>query len=169
MSSYFHHHVNHSLTGIGGQPIIITRNINKDPLKVSEKSSQQNQPCLDISSTMKIILNEELTYVHPLINSLFSENIDENILPAARLKSFAGLWKKVTQDPEILSIVKRYQIPLLETPKQDCLLPQMSKNQINKKQGEIISNEVQEMSRKGTVRPGQHVQGEFLSSLFLVP
>ena len=53
--------------------------------------------------------------MHPIIRKLFTKSIP--IVPlAGRLAYFIAAWEKITQDQEILSIVKGYEIPFVSLP-----------------------------------------------------
>ena len=53
----------------------------------------------------ELIPEESLTNVHPLVKKLFTGKI-KNLQLAGRLAQFRKHWRKLTQDQEILSVVK---------------------------------------------------------------
>ena len=58
-----------------------------------------------------------MSLIHPVLRKFFKEEIG-NISLAGRLSQFGKQWKQITRDPEILSAVKEYQIPLTNLPVQ---------------------------------------------------
>ena len=64
-----------------------------------------------------LIPKEFVTNVHPLVKNLFTIEIP-NLQLAGRLAHFSKHWEKLTQDQEILSVVKGYVIPFLKVPVQ---------------------------------------------------
>ena len=65
----------------------------------------------------ELIPKDSLTNVHPLVKNLFTGKIP-NLQLAGRLAHFSKNWEKLTQDQEILSVVKGYVIPFLKVPVQ---------------------------------------------------
>ena len=65
-----------------------------------------------------IIPIEDLRNVHPWVKSLFSARIVTNLPLAGRLKDFLEAWEILTNDPEILEIVRGFKIPFLKNPTQ---------------------------------------------------
>ena len=66
-----------------------------------------------------IIPIEDLRNVHPWVKSLFSAR-KVPILPlAGKLKYFLEAWEILIKDPEILEIVKGFNIPFLKNPTQE--------------------------------------------------
>ena len=55
----------------------------------------------------ELIPEKSLTNVHPLVKSLLTGKIP-NLQLAGRLAHFSNNWEKLTQDQEILSVVKGY-------------------------------------------------------------
>ena len=126
----------------------------------------QMLPVHNIVSNTKLVPEKDLEQVHPVIKKLFSPlKIRQNLPPAGRLKHFQRAWKLITKDPEILSLIKGYKIPLLKTPIQDKTppIPHMSKAQKN-----LVEIEIETMLRKGAICRTNHAAGEFISNLFLV-
>ena len=106
-----------------------------------------------------------LGHVELLIRKLFTKNIP-NVPLAGRLPYFIRACQKISQDQEILSILKRYQIPF------ESLLFQEKtpnfQNKISKEQFSRVEQEVLEILEKGTIQKVVPAQGQFLSNLFLV-
>lgn len=68
-------------------------------------SSVLKQKNLNVISDFILVQKKELKLVHLIIRKLFSQKIDQKLLPAGRLKHFVQNWEKVTGDPEILSLI----------------------------------------------------------------
>ena len=58
----------------------------------------------------ELIPEESLTNVHPVVKTWFTGKIP-NLQLAGRLAHFSKNWKKLTQDQEVLSVVKGYVTP----------------------------------------------------------
>ena len=102
--------------------------------------------------------------VHPLIKILLSKSIPDVPL-AGRLKHFVGAWMKITQDPKILDILKRYKISFHSKPFQSKIPFQPI---LSRDGEELVKLEVKEMLKKGAIRKIQPSKGEFVSNLCLV-
>ena len=69
-----------------------------------------------ISST-DLLLGSEFWKIHPLVVNLFPEKIKQ--LPkAGRVKHFVKNWQKLTNNPMVLDIVRRYEIPFILSSRQ---------------------------------------------------
>ena len=66
-----------------------------------------------------IIPIEDLRNVHPWVKNLFSARKVPNLPLAGKLKYFLGAWEILIKDPEILEIVKGFNIPFLKNPTQE--------------------------------------------------
>ena len=66
-----------------------------------------------------IIPIEDLRNVHPWVKSLFSARKVPNLPLAGKLKNFLEAWDILIKDPEILEIVKGFNLPFLKTPTQE--------------------------------------------------
>ena len=82
-----------------------------------------------------------------------------------RIDAFIDTWRSITSDPEILSIVSGYKIPLRYKPVQHSL-PITSSNQANAHQ---IDVEVETLLTKGAITQVSPSKEGFFSRLFLVP
>ena len=73
-----------------------------------------------------------LEHVHPVIRKLFTKSIP-NVPLAGTLAYFIAAWEKITQDQEILSIVKGCEILFVSLPFQEKIsnLTKMSKEQFS--------------------------------------
>ena len=76
---------------------------------------QKEVPVTSNSEPVPLIKIATLEHVHPLIRKLFTKSIPNRPL-AGRLAYFIAAWEKVTQDKEILFIVKWYEILFLSLP-----------------------------------------------------
>ena len=93
-------------------------------------------------STNKIATLEHL---HPIIRKLFTKNIP-NALLGGRLPYFITAWENITQDQEILSIVKGYEISFVSLTSQEKI-PNLSKEQFS-----LLEQEGLEMLEKGAIQ-----------------
>ena len=89
---------------------------------------QKEVPVTSNSELVPLIKTATLEHVHPIIRKLFTKSIP-NVPLAGRLAYFIAAWEKITQDQEILSIVKGYEILFVSLPSQEKLpnLTEMSK------------------------------------------
>ena len=110
------------------------------------------------------LLEVNLNTVHPLVRTLFSREVPAVPL-AGRLNFFEKNWRVLTQDNNILSIIKGYEIPFLEQPYQTRFpcVPHMNQNQV-----QLVDTEIKEMLKKGAIHQALPVQNQFLSTLLLV-
>ena len=109
---------------------------------------------------------EILKHIHTYIKGLLCARKIPNVQLAARLKNFIENWKILTNDTEILSLVEGYTIPFHKISQQKNIpnSPKLS-------QGEktLVQKEIHKMLNKGAiVETPNHLEGEFISNLFLV-
>ena len=104
-----------------------------------------------------------LEHVHSIIRKLFTKSIP-NVQLAGRLAYFIAAWEKITQDQEILSIVKGYEIAFVSLPFQEKI-PNLTK--MSKEQFSLVELEVLEILEKGAIQKVLPTQGQFLSNLSL--
>jgi len=109
---------------------------------------------------------EELTQVHETVRNLFAHLEIQEMPLAGRLRHFLQACEILTQDKQILSIVRGFEIPFLSVPFQEKV-PVPIKT--NLQQEHLIDVEVSEMLRKGAISKVLPVKGEFLSNVFLIP
>ena len=128
-------------------------------------TSQKEIPVTSNPELVLLIKISTLEHVDLLIRKLFTKNTP-NVPLAGRLPYFIRACEKISQDQEILSILKRYQIPF------ESLLFQEKtpnfQNKISKEQFSRVEQEVLEILEKGTIQKVVPAQGQFLSNLFLV-
>ena len=105
-----------------------------------------------------------LEHVHPVIRKLYTKRIP-NVPLAGRLGYFIAAWEKITQDQEILSIVKGFEVPFVSLPLQEKI-PNLTK--MSKEQFSLVEQEVLEMLEKGAIQKSVPKQKQFPSNLFLV-
>ena len=87
-------------------------------------------------------------------------------VPLARaLPYFITAWEKITQDQEILSVVKGHEIPSVSLPFQEKIanLTKMLKEQFSFAEQELL-----EMLEKGAIQKVVPSQGQFLNNLYHV-
>ena len=111
--------------------------------QVSKVLDQEQGPLFRKFS--ELIPGEFLTNVRPLVKNLFTGKIP-NLQLAGRLAHFIKNWEKLTQDQEILSVVKGYVIPFLKVPVQRNIPKQVT---TSKTQEILINQEIMEMLDKG--------------------
>ena len=83
--------------------------------------------------------------MHLIIEKFFTKDIP-NVLLQGRVTDFITAWEKITQNQEILSFVKGYEIPFVSLPSQKKI-PNLTK--ISKEQFSLVEQEVLEMLEKG--------------------
>ena len=64
------------------------------------------------------LTNQNLQYVHPLIQNLLPQEQWSHLPVAGRLKHFQKSWEQLTSDPQVSEIIEVYQIPFSSEPKQ---------------------------------------------------
>ena len=106
-----------------------------------------------------------LKYVHPSLKGFFP--VKEVITPqAGRIHKFLANWKLITNDQKILNIVKGWEIPLLDIPRQNKI-PQDVK--MNTLEDEAMDKEIESMLSKGAIREAIPKGDQFLSNVFVTP
>ena len=105
--------------------------------------------------------------VHP---ALMAMGMDTTILPrplqlARRLQHFLRNWKLLTRDQFILEMFVGIQIPFTSVPHQSRVPPLTFHNQSEQV---ATDQEISEMLQKGAIQVVSPMNGEFLSSVFLV-
>ena len=109
---------------------------------------------------------QDYPMIHPVVRQMFSSQNLQDIPAAGRLKYFLQNWEKLTQDPQILQLVKGYQIPFHTYPLQQ-FPPHPLK--LNKEEQLQVDTEVQNMLTKGAIKEVPPSVDKFLSTIFLVP
>lgn len=85
---------------------------------------------------------------------------------AGQLKNYLKAWKKICNDPKILSWLEGYKIPFDGTPQQ--VNPPIEKIWSPNEALEI-SSLISEFIKKGIVQPCTPTKGQFISNIFLTP
>jgi hypothetical protein len=106
-----------------------------------------------------------LSNVHPSLKSLFSISRVESPL-AGRIQKFLVNWKKVSNDPNILNIVKGWEIPLEEIPVQTRIPNNVNMSSVEERATDL---EIESMLAKGAIREAIPKQDQFLSNIFVTP
>ena len=113
----------------------------------------------------ELIPEESLTNVHPLVKNLFTEKIP-NLQLAGRLAHFSKNWEKLTQDQEILSVVKGYVIPFFKISVKRTIPKEVA---TSKTQELLMDQEITKMLDKGAISKVEHqFPGQFLINILLV-
>jgi len=95
------------------------------------------------------------------IKNIFPLSVNHQLPPADRLRYYLKDCEKITQDQNILQLVKGYQIPFLETPKQ-YKPPQRDPWGLEGQK--LIEQEVQMMLQKGAIQEVLPMQDQFLEA-----
>ena len=115
---------------------------------------------------VKILSTQEYKNVHPLVRDLFGiKVIPPNLPVAGRLKYFLKNWECLTQDPQVLEMVKGFQIPFLSHPSQKSYAPM----KFSAEEKDLISKEIVQMIQKGAIEEVLPGEGQILSPIFIVP
>jgi hypothetical protein len=85
---------------------------------------------------------------------------------ACRVKQCMSRWRSVTSDPWILKNLYGYKLELINTPVQDRPIPEI---RFNKKEKDIMQQEVDKFIDKGILVFSEHEPEEFVSNVFLRP
>ena len=100
-----------------------------------------------------------LQQVHPSLKGLFPT--EEIIAPqAGRTQKFLANWKLITNDQEILNIVKGWEIPLTDIPIQNKVPQELKMNSLK---SQAMDKEVVDMLAKGAIRVAILKEDQFLS------
>ena len=106
-----------------------------------------------------------LQQVHPSIKGLLPTK--EVIAPqAGRTQKFLANWKLLTNDQDILNIVKGWEIPLIDTPTQNKIPQDVRMNNL---ESQAMDKEVEDMLAKGAIRVAIPKEDQFLSNVFVTP
>ena len=117
---------------------------------------QKEVPVTSYLELVPLIKIATLEHVHPVIKK-FTKSIP-NVPLAGRIAYFIATWEKITQDQEILSIIKRYEIPFVSLPFQEKI-PNLTK--MSKEQFSLVEQEVLEMLEKGAIQKVIPNKGNF--------
>ena len=108
---------------------------------------------------------DKLRCVHPTLRGLFP--LSRVTSPqAGRIQKFLINWKMITNDPQILNIVKGWEIPLLSTPHQGRQPHDVT---MNSTETAAADREVESMLAKGAIREAIPKSDQFVSNFFVTP
>ena len=92
--------------------------------------------------------------------------MNEVITFAGNLANHIANWRGITTDPWILEAVKGYRLELASQPYQ---LFTPSPINFSDSESAVVQSEIQTLLDKGAIEHVEYTQGEFISTLFLVP
>jgi hypothetical protein len=98
---------------------------------------------------------------HPLIVRAVPPMVVRSKL-AGRLRLFIHQWERITNNQEILALVRGWTIPFISPPQQGRVT-----SSIPREGKEVVIREIQSLLEKGAIRETKHQEGQVLSSLFL--
>ena len=93
-------------------------------------------------------------------------NTDNVGILAGRLKYFYNVWKKYFDNSMVLKWIQGYEITF-KTPVYQTSLPTEKPWSLNEKMQ--ISNQINQLLKKGAIEKCNFKKGQFLSSIFLIP
>jgi len=126
------------------------------------------QSYLPIFSRVEILPLYQFPQVHPLIMTLFNNKIP-NVPLAGRLVHFQNNWRKLTSDSTLLiDYVQGFQIPFKNNIEPDQYQKPRPIRMSQTEESLIVNKEISEMLKKGAIKKVASVQGQFLSTMFLV-
>ena len=136
----------------------------------SNGTTQKEMATAFCNISVELVPIEKITHVYPLVKEMFPEELKENVPLGGRISHFVQFYEKLTQDHEILEIVKGYKIPLLRTPIQEKV---PLNTPLNKNQKFLVEKEIKEMLETGAIEnfsqhKDQHVQNQTLRNIFPV-
>ena len=166
----------HLVVGVGADPCHSGPEAptTEDTLKASLSDLESKRDHLNqnpdpqmLTKTLEVQNQVVPVNVHPTLTAM---GMDTSILSrplqlAGRLQHFLSNWKLLTQDQFILEMVVGIQIPFTTFPHQNQVPPLTFHNQSEKV---VIDREISEMFQKGAIQVVSPMNGEFLSSVFLV-
>lgn len=110
------------------------------------------------------LTNQNLQYVHPLVQNLLPQEQWSHLPVAGRLKHFQKSWVQLASDPQVSEIIEAYQIPFLSEPKQ---MKPLNPVHLSETENSLLEN--QSHARKGAIQMMKDYQNRFLSPLsFLI-
>lgn len=86
--------------------------------------------------------------------------------PAGRLSPFLEEWRRLTSDSRILKWIKGYKIPFSESVIQRAI---PKKPAWSNKERSLITDHINKLVLKGAVSKCSPCEGQFISSIFLIP
>ena len=105
--------------------------------------------------------------IHPYLLNLFPETRNfQNHPVGGRTKLFLKNWETLTNDPEILNLIKGHEISLTENP-QPLSLTKPHRISFSKEEETLIESEIQNLLEKRAIKKVPTKEGQILSNLFL--
>ena len=96
---------------------MLVKPYNNNTLQEDKERLRMNLLIATSISSTDLLLGSEFWKIHPLVVNLFPEKIKQ--LPkAGRAKHFVKNWQKLTNNPMVLAIVRRYKIPFILSSRQ---------------------------------------------------
>ena len=92
--------------------------------------------------------------------------MDQNIL-FPRSHQCLGVWEQITNDPEVLEIIKGYLIKFQQTPFQ--MGPPLPLRNFLEGEMAAVDKDTVDLLKKGAIEVCSHTPGEFVSNIFMVP
>ena len=99
---------------------------------------------------------------HPILRKTLPELIIQSKL-GGRLRYFLDQWMIITNDQEILNLIRGWDIPFIEPPRETLC----QNSFISMDDHALIDQEISEMLEKGAIQKTSYAEGQVLSSLFL--
>ena len=101
--------------------------------------------------------------VHPLLKDLFTEDIP--VIPlAGRLKHFTKNWEKITNDQNILKVIRGLKLDFIQKPHQNQGPHPI---RMGKEDRHLMQLEIESMLEKGAIQPTKPSKDQFVSTVFL--
>ena len=92
--------------------------------------------------------------------------MNEVITCAGNLANHIANWRGITTDPRILEAVSGYRLELASQPYQ-LFTPSLIN--FSDSESAVVQSEIQTLLDKGAIEHVEYTQGEFISTLFLIP
>ena len=117
----------------------------------------------EVSSKTKFSL-----YNHNNVNAMKSESIS---FQAGRIRHYLENGQNITSDHEILQTVSGATIDFANGSTESETEVQFTQpiSKFNAMQTEIVQNEIMDLQSKQVIEEVEHEEGEFISSIFLIP
>ena len=117
----------------------------------------------EVSSKTKLSL-----YNHNNVNAMKAESIP---FQAGRIRHYFKNWQNITSDHEILQTVSGATIEFANRTTESETVVQFTQpiSKFNAMQTEIVQNEIMDLQSKQVIEEVEHEEGEFISSIFLIP
>ena len=138
----------------GGRKVVFTKKADygyqQRPNSSGKYTSQRG---IILQHVCNVLDQGTYSQIDPVIRGLFSGKIPHANM-AGRLAYFVKNWQLLTQDQSVLSIVRGYKLQFVA--------------KMSVPQAQLVQQEIIDMLKKGAIHKVSHVQGEYLSNLFLV-